>query len=141
MKNIGVKLLAVQKDLGTVKKGSINPFYNSSYVEINSLLKEVLPVLQKHGILLAQPLGGVDGKPAITTVLIDAESGETISGTAIMPEIADPQKAGGAITYFRRYGLLSILGLGSEDDDANAASGAAPKKKTTSAPKRKGAYL
>ena len=38
-------------------------------------------------------------------------------------DITDPQKLGGAITYYRRYTLQSLLGLQAEDDDGNTASG------------------
>ena len=34
----------------------------------------------------------------------------------------DPQGMGSAITYARRYGLQSAVGLPSEDDDGNAAT-------------------
>jgi hypothetical protein len=34
----------------------------------------------------------------------------------------DPQKFGSALTYYRRYSLLALLGLAPEDDDGNAAS-------------------
>jgi hypothetical protein len=38
--------------------------------------------------------------------------------TCPLPELADAQKAGSAITYFRRYALQSLLALEAEDDDA-----------------------
>jgi hypothetical protein len=41
----------------------------------------------------------------------------------------DPQAAGSAITYARRYSLQSIAGIPSEDDDGNYAS--KPAKKST----------
>jgi hypothetical protein len=121
--NIGVKLLAVQKEIGTVTKGAVNPFYSSKYVEINSLLAAISPILQKHGVLLSQPLTSIEGKPALTTSLQDVESGTHLSSTTPIPDIQDPQKMGAAITYFRRYGILSVLGLGAVDDDAQSTSG------------------
>ena len=39
-----------------------------------------------------------------------------------LPEVTDAQKAGSAITYFRRYALQSLLALEAEDDDGNTAS-------------------
>lgn len=120
--NIGMKLLAVQKEIGVVTKGAVNPFFNSKYVEINSLLQAITPILQKHGVLLTQPLTSIEGKPAITTSLQDVESGTHLSSTTPIPDIQDPQKMGAAITYFRRYGILSVLGLGAEDKDGNEFS-------------------
>lgn len=37
----------------------------------------------------------------------------------------DPQQAGSAITYFRRYALLAALGMATSDDDGAAAKEAA----------------
>ena len=54
-------------------------------------------------------------------ICIDGTGG-VISGLKL-PEISDPQKLGSCITYYRRYTLGSLLGLQSEDDDGNAASG------------------
>ena len=34
----------------------------------------------------------------------------------------NPQKMGSAITYAKRYGLQSLYGLASDDDDGNSAS-------------------
>ena len=128
LKNISQKLLKIQGEIGTVSKGAVNPFYSSKYVEINSLLSAINPILQKHGVLLTQPLTTVDGKPAIQTMLIDSESGEFIEGTAIITEMKDAQKQGSSVTYHRRYGVLSILGLGAVDDDAQGISAAGKKK-------------
>jgi hypothetical protein len=79
-------------------------------------------------------LSSVGDKPAIKTLLIDTESGETLESTAVITELNDAQKMGGSITYFRRYSLISLMGFGAEDDDGNAASG---KGKKASAPKKK----
>ena len=43
----------------------------------------------------------------------------------------DPQALGAAISYSRRYGLQSMVNVGAEDDDAEAAMGRnVPKAKT-----------
>jgi len=128
------KLHKVQTEVSTVKKASNNPFFNSKYFDINQLLEVVKPVLNKHGLVLMQPLSNIEGQPALLTRLIDSESGEILEDVTPMITINDPQKAGSAITYYRRYALQSLLGLQAEDDDANNASGkAAPVK---SAPRK-----
>lgn len=117
------KLLEIQREIGAIKKDSTNPFFKSKYFDINSLLDEVKPVLNKHNIVLLQPLSETNGKPSITTTLIDADTGEASSWATILPESVDAQKAGSAITYYRRYALQSLLALQAEDDDANIATG------------------
>lgn len=56
------------------------------------------------------------------TKLVHAESGEWQESLLVMPlPKADPQGYGSALTYARRYGLAAIIGLVTEDDDANLA--------------------
>lgn len=123
MKELYKKLLNVQKEVGAIAKDSTNPFFKSSYFDINGLLTELKPVLNKEGLIVMQPLTNIDGKLALETLIIDAESGDQIKSIAILPENTDPQKMGGIVTYFRRYSLQSFFLLQAEDDDANGASG------------------
>jgi hypothetical protein len=133
-KTLRQKLLDVQTEIGAIKKDSTNPYFNSKYFDINSLLAQVKPILNAHGLILAQPLGiSNDGKPVLNTILMDAESKEELHYFCPLPEIVDAQKAGSAITYFRRYALQSMLALEAEDDDAEGAMGrkAKPVRKAT----------
>jgi hypothetical protein len=58
----------------------------------------------------------------LITKLVHAESGEWQASLLMMPlPKNDPQGYGSALTYARRYGLSSMIGLVTEDDDANAA--------------------
>lgn len=122
------KLLKIQTEIGAIKKDSTNPFFKSKYFDINSLLAEVKPILNKHRVVLLQGLTEVSGRLALTTELLDADGDEIIVFTCPIPEGSDAQKTGSAITYFRRYALQSLLALEAEDDDANATS-IAPKAK------------
>ena len=118
------KLFDIQQEIGTISKDSKNPFYNSKYFDINSLIAQVLPLLKKHKVLLLQPIeNGV-----VMTRLYDIEKRNFVEGGIPLPEIPDPQKMGGAITYYRRYSLASLLGLQAEDDDANMTVGQARSK-------------
>jgi hypothetical protein len=118
-------MLNFQKEVGAIKKDSENPYFKSKFFDINALLAEVKPILNKYGIVLSQPLGFEVTRITLKTVLTDGK--ETIESTTVLPEQTDPQKVGSAITYFRRYALQSLLALEAEDDDAELAS---PKTKT-----------
>ena len=121
MKN--TKLLNVQREVGAIAKDASNPFFKSNYFDINGLLKELKPILNKEGLVVLQPLTELNGKLALATLVIDAESGEKISESICpLPETQDAQKAGSAITYFRRYSLQSLFLLEAKDDDGNDAS-------------------
>lgn len=126
--NLNLKLLAIQKEIGAITKDSVNPFYSSKYFDINALLGDVKPILNKYGVVILQPLTFIgENIYALKTMLIDTESDEIIESVTPLPAAADAQKMGSAITYFRRYALQSLLALEAEDDDANAASTPAPK--------------
>lgn len=113
--NIYSKLLKVQTEIGAISKDTKNPFYNSKYFDINSLLRQVMPLLQKQELVLIQPIQ--DGQ--VKSVIVDTDGG-SIESSMFLPEINDPQKLGSAITYYRRYTLQSLLALQAEDDDGNA---------------------
>jgi len=49
-------------------------------------------------------------------------SGELIESRMLLPNIEVPQKLGSAISYYRRYSLMSISGLPTADDDGNDAT-------------------
>lgn len=123
MKNLYAKLLAVQQEVGAITKDSNNPFFKSKYFDINGLLDELKPVLNKHGLVVIQPLENIQGKAALTTQVIEVESGQSITSIVPLPETSDAQKMGSAITYLRRYSLQSLFLLQAQDDDGNGASG------------------
>lgn len=123
MKNLALKLLAFQKEIGAIPKDSENPFFKSKYADINTYIEVVKPILSKNGLVILQPLSCIENKTALLTILIDSETGEKLDLLTALPENADPQKMGAIITYFRRYAIQSMLCLQAEDDDGNAASG------------------
>jgi hypothetical protein len=120
------KIHALQSEVGAIAKNATNPFYKSKYFDINGLIEHLSPLLQKHELVIMQPLTTIDGKPAITTTICSTEAcmlqgniDVSISSSIVIPELSDPQKMGSAITYYRRYALQSFLLLQAEDDDAN----------------------
>jgi len=121
--SIYAKLLEVQKQVGKVSKDIKNPFFNSKYFDINTLIAHVQPLLEENGLLLLQPIK--DGYQY--SIIVDIETNEEVSSFLNLPIENNPQKLGSAITYYRRYTLQSLLALQSEDDDANLASNFKPK--------------
>lgn len=122
-KTIHEAMLAAQMDFPLVKKTSNNPFFKSKYADLPSVLEVSLPILHVHGLYITQSPISEEGRIGVHT-RIQHVSGESISGEFTMTLAKnDPQGAGSAITYARRYALVSMLGLNvDEDDDANAAS-------------------
>ena len=119
------KLYKVQKEIGAISKDSTNPFYKSKYFDINSLIKQLTPILEKHNLLLLQPIENGEQYSRI----IDIDSSDSVESSLSLPTDLDTQKIGGAITYYRRYTLVALLGLQAEDDDGNTATGKLPQPK------------
>lgn len=114
------KLNEFKKNVGAVKKDSSNPHYKSKYATIESVIDTIEEPLLSAGLGFYQSVKDMN----LETVMYDIESSETL--TSVVPLIIakqDMQQLGSAITYARRYGLVSMFGLEQEDDDANKASG------------------
>lgn len=117
-------LALAQAELTNPYNTADNPFFKSKYAPLPDILNLVRPVLTKHGISVVQSPVGEGDKIGIETLLIHA-SGQYIlcEPCYLKPVKSDPQTAGGAITYARRYALNAVLGIsGEEDDDGNGAS-------------------
>jgi hypothetical protein len=120
--NIITKLMAARADIQPIKKSGTNPHFKSKYATLEGVIEAVTEPLEKHGFLLMHRTISSEHGKSITTELVH-ESGESFV-TAIPLVLAknDMQGLGSAITYARRYGIMSILNLPTEDDDGNEAS-------------------
>ena len=119
------KLLAFQKLGITIKKGEKNPHFKNTYANLNEVLGKVTKPLNDLGVVIIQ----APTKDGLLTTLVDTETeGEELSqiqGFLPFVDTANPQKIGSNLTYYRRYALVTMLGLEDEDDDGNVASAVA----------------
>ena len=115
------RLLEVQGELDAVSKTQENDYFESKFANINDVLLMLLPIVNKHGILVLQPLTNVNGKPAIKTIIMHGT--ERIEEIMVLHEDPNPQKMGSGYTYGRRFALISAFGVRIEDDDGALASG------------------
>lgn len=120
-------LISVQKDLNPALKDAKNPFVNSHYASLNSVMQSCRDALLQNGIWLTQlpvpaPVELGAGYIGLVTKLTHAESGQWQSSFIVAPlPKNDPQGMGAALTYCRRYALTAMLGIVTEDDDAEGA--------------------
>lgn len=123
-------------------KDSTNPHFKSKYADLASVVDAVRPHLSSNGLSFTQ---SVSTEPGIVTVetTIFHKSGQWISNRlSVACRDLTPQPVGSAITYARRYTLMSICGIApAEDDDGEAAQGRAqpqrPAPKPTPSPEPK----
>lgn len=122
--SLAAALVNAQSDIKAVEKSAVNPHFKSRYATLDSIVAMARPALAKHGLAVIASAPSDDGNALrVETMLVHA-SGEWLSNEVCIPLAKkDPQGAGAAVTYGRRFGLSSLLSLTSEeDDDGHAAS-------------------
>ena len=114
-----------KKKLKQPLKDANNPFFKSKYVPLENVVQVVDEAMIDTGLSYTQGIADLEeGYLRVDTIVLH-ESGEymVIKGSKVKPVKNDPQSAGSAITYARRYSLSTALGIASEpDDDGNGAS-------------------
>lgn len=129
--SLAKSLAAFQAEVKQPLKDANNPFFNSKYVPLESVVEAITAVAPKHGLSFTQwATTDISGRVLVHTMMLH-ESGENIvfDPIAMTPEsnkagIVTPQSIGSAITYAKRYALSAVFGITSDqDDDGNEASG------------------
>lgn len=125
MKNIAAAFIKAKKEFSPALKDKTNPAFRSKYADLGACLEAVNDALLDNGIAVYQETSEDSTGVTVETVLLH-ESGETIrSGKLHVPASKqDPQGFGSALTYCRRYSLITACGIAPEDDDGNAAASA-----------------
>ena len=92
------------------------------YASLGDALPDLRVILARHGCVVVQ---GIVAGDLVTEIA--HTSGQWVRTLCPIRRSDDPQALGSSITYSRRYGLWSILGIASvdEDDDGAAATAAA----------------
>ena len=114
----------VQPLLNPAVKDKTNPFLKSKYADLSSVWESCRGLLSSNGLVVTQ-VGGMDTAGNYLETVLMHESGQWISGRYPLKPVKtdDPQALGSAMTYARRYNLAAILGIVTEDDDAEGAMG------------------
>jgi len=129
MKAIAKALVQAQKEFGPALKASTNPAFRSKYANLSACIEAVIDGLNNNGIFLMQPTHECENGVTVETIFLH-ESGEQMSSGKLHVPVTkhDAQGYGSALTYARRYSLMTACGIAPEDDDGNAATQAAPAK-------------
>jgi len=108
------KLLAKLFELKSegIKLERDTKWYNYKYATLDQIQDKLSPVLEKLKLLIVHKIENEQ----LVTYIYDTETGESIhSGITMTTDKA--QDRGSEITYYRRYNLLALLDLKTEDDD------------------------
>jgi len=114
-------LCDAQAEMGGAVKDSANPFFKSKYADLGSVVKAIKEPFTKHGLSYVQfPHSSELGIGVVTRLM--HTSGQWLEAEFTLPMVKqDPQAAGAAITYGRRYALQAMAGIPTADDDAESA--------------------
>lgn len=121
---LSAAFVAAQGDMPAVPKNATGQVGSAvrAYADLSSVLEVIQPVLTKHGLAFVQfPHDGNGGFVSVVTRIIH-RSGEWMECDASMPAGNGAQAVGSAMTYCKRYSLMAVFGLATEDDDGAAAS-------------------
>lgn len=146
---LAAALALAQGQITGALKDSANPFYKSKYADLASCWDACRGPLSANGLSIVQTT--LRGEPVtihwettdqesgelrqfhvdtvelvVVTTLLHASGQWIESSLPLIPRDASPQGMGSALTYGRRYGLTSMVGVAQVDDDGNAASGRGP---------------
>ena len=103
-------------------KDKNNPHFKSKYADLSSVMDAIKPALVANGLWLRQVNHDAAGGVCVETFVCHAAGDELSFGKLFVPASKnDAQGYGSALTYARRYSLMTAFGVCPEDDDGNAA--------------------
>ena len=118
-----VALLKFQGLVDPIKKLGENEHLKSTYADLTAVWAAIRSPLEECGLLVLQEPHPNARGAMVTTPVFHVDSGEWRRSTLFIPaRKADAQAFGSALTYCRRYGLMTVLGLLTTDDDGHAAT-------------------
>lgn len=109
-------------EIEAATKDAKNPHFKSKYADLTAVIGAIKPALVKNNLFFTQNPEPHEHGVQVETILHHA-SGEAISlGKLFVPaNKKDAQGFGSALTYARRYALVTAFGVPVEDDDGEAA--------------------
>jgi len=125
---LATALSAMQKTELFAITDSTNPFFQSKYADLPSVLRAIRIPLTDNGLAISQTTEPYPNGVTLITTLMHT-SGQWIRGRLSQEIIPDkkerrtPQGLLALITYLRRAGASAITGLCQSDDDGNSVSG------------------
>ncbi len=130
IKEVAAALAKAQAGIRNAAQDKTNPAFKSKYADLASVWEACRHHLSANGIAVVQAPAADGPKVTVTTILAHS-SGEWLScDLTVTADKGTAQGIGSAITYARRYGLSSMVGVApgddiadEGDDDGNVASG------------------
>mgnify|MGYP003653041611 CR=1 FL=1 len=120
-------LALAQGEIESAAKDGKNPHFKSTYATLESVIEAIRGPLSKHGLSMMQLPDFTEQGGVILINRLAHKSGQWLeSSYPVTPLQNTPQAMGSALTYAKRYCLMSFL-LVPADDDGNEATKPAPR--------------
>ena len=113
-------LAKAQGEMGSAAKDAKNPFFDSDYADLKSVVKAIKEPFANNGLSYVQfPICEQNTAGVVTRLM--HSSGQWLEQKYALPVAKfDAQGVGSALTYSRRYALQAVAGIPAGDDDGNA---------------------
>lgn len=126
MEQLFAAMAAAFPEIEGATKEKNNPAFRSKYADLGSVVDAIKPALVKHGLWFAQKTHDSADGVTVETIVCHKGGDQMSFGNLFVPASKrDAQGFGSALTYARRYSLMTAFGVAPEDDDGNAAAKAA----------------
>ncbi len=96
--------------------------YSYSYADLAAVIETATATLAVHGLSISTPFEVDDRGEQLAVMMLMHTSGQRIVSRFAIRTVSDnPQAVGSAVSYARRYMLMSLVNLPATDDDGQAA--------------------
>lgn len=129
-------LSKAQENIKNAQKEGYNPMFRSNYTTVTSVLEAIKPVFKENLSIMQMP----ESDKLITRVGHSSGQWLEIETPLFIGEpkgMSKMQAYGNAVTYARRYALVSLFGIGQEDNDGNDCNEPVQKKEPLNKPLNK----
>jgi len=119
---LAAALAKAQAEIQSAGKDAINPYFKSKYATLDSIWEACRAPLTKNGLSVIQLVESEGPELSLTTILCHESGGSVQSTLSMSINPYTPQGMGLTVTYLRKYGLASMVGVTAGDDDDGEAS-------------------
>jgi hypothetical protein len=116
MKNLLKAISEIQQEVGTIKQVRVNTFAKFNYIDYTDVVLAVSKLLKDKGCTY---IHSIENR-TLTTQLYHIESGEVLESKSEIIEMESKgmnsyQVFGSGISYLKKYHLISLLGLATDE--------------------------
>tara|TARA_R100000655_G_scaffold4209_2_gene13669 strand:- start:625 stop:1296 length:672 start_codon:yes stop_codon:yes gene_type:complete len=121
-------LIAAQSQFDSALKSAKNQRFarkdgsGGGYADLSSVLNACLSALHANNLFLTQTIVDKENGLHLQTVVMHGSGSQIDCVLPLIMDRDDMQALGAAITYARRYGIVTLLGITQEDDDGNSCT-------------------